>query len=314
MFNPATSASAMSRLRQRNEICVVLKRSSIIHHAYIGRNVVEILLILFFLPLNITYGWEDFDKVGMCAIQINALTGTSQSVLEYPGIVYLQCHGKKMSFFNFALWAQVILLILHLLCSFTAIIWCLYFRSITNLLKTIENENGDESSSLRRIKEVSGQDFFFLFDLLAHSCGLESTLRVLTHSDDTFYRICKPKFDHISGFQLEEDKLKVFFGPCDIERWLQCGSKKAMRKNQSIHIENYEVTIYPVESTRHTQSVEAACGSSMLDLEGGKVSYLEVKTLNFHSLNFFSSLELIILLGFMISMEAEQNMSSPFLL
>jgi hypothetical protein len=29
-----------------------------------------------------------------------------------------------------------------------------------------------------------GKDFLFLFDLLAHTCGLESTLRVLTHSGE----------------------------------------------------------------------------------------------------------------------------------
>ena len=272
MYNTATSTSAMSRLRQRNEICVVLKRSSIIHHAYIGKNVAEILMIFLFLPLNINYGWEDFDKEGMCSIQINPLMGTSEAVLENPGIVHLQCQGKKMSFFNFALWAQVILLILHLICSFIAILWCLFFRSITNLLKTIENEKGDDTSSFRKIQNISGKDFFFLFDLLAHSCGLESTMRVLTHSDETFYKICKPEFDQISGLELEEDKLKVFFGPCDIERWLQSGSKKAKKKNQHINIENYEVTIYPAESTRHTQSVEAACGLSTFDLEGGSVS------------------------------------------
>jgi hypothetical protein len=34
-----------------------------------------------------------------------------------------------------------------------------------------------------------GKDFLFLFDLLAHTCGLESTLRVLTHSDETFYLV-----------------------------------------------------------------------------------------------------------------------------
>ena len=274
MYNPATSTSAMSRLRQRNEICVALKRSSIIHHTYIAKNVVEIVFILLFLPLNIHYGWEDFDKEGMCSIQINPLMGTSEAMFEEPGTVHLQCQGKKMTFFNFALWAQVILLILHLLCSFTAIMWCLFFRSITNLLKTIENEKSEDSSSFRKVKEMSGHDFFFLFDLLAHSCGLEATLRVLTHSDETFYKICKPEFDMISGLKLEEDKLQVYFGPCDIERWLQSGSKKARKKNRTINIEQYEVTIFPAESTRHTQSVEASCGSSTFDLEEGvKVSY-----------------------------------------
>ena len=38
-----------------------------------------------------------------------------------------------------------------------------------------------------------GKDFLFLFDLLSHTSGIEATLRVLTHADDTFRRICLPK-------------------------------------------------------------------------------------------------------------------------
>ena len=45
-------AGAISRHRQRNEICVTLKRSSIIHHVYIGKNILEIVLVLVFLPVG----------------------------------------------------------------------------------------------------------------------------------------------------------------------------------------------------------------------------------------------------------------------
>jgi hypothetical protein len=41
MIDPMTSTDAISRRRQRNEICVTLKRSSIIHDVYIGKNCVE---------------------------------------------------------------------------------------------------------------------------------------------------------------------------------------------------------------------------------------------------------------------------------
>ena len=53
MTDPKTSTEAISRRRQRNEICVSLKRSSILHHVYIGKNMVEFTLILVFLPINI---------------------------------------------------------------------------------------------------------------------------------------------------------------------------------------------------------------------------------------------------------------------
>ena len=38
-----------------------------------------------------------------------------------------------------------------------------------------------------------GKDFLFLFDLLSHTSGIEATLRVLTHADETFKRICVPQ-------------------------------------------------------------------------------------------------------------------------
>ena len=102
-----------------------------------------------------------------------------------------------------------------------------------------------------------------MFDLLAHSCGLEATLRVLTHSDDTFYELCKPNIDMTQKLVLEEDKLKVKFGPADIERWLQSGSKRPMGHNRSITIENYEVTIFPAESVNNTQTLSALSATSL---------------------------------------------------
>ena len=108
--------------------------------------------------------------------------------------------------------------------SVAAITWSLYFRSVTNLYSTIESiRNSSNGGSLgsNGLKDATGEDFLFLFDLVAHSCGLEATLRVLTHSDATFYEICKPNIDLTQSLELEEDKVKVKFGPADIERWLQ---------------------------------------------------------------------------------------------
>ena len=82
------------------------------------------------------------------------------------------------------------------------------------------SSNGDSLGSTG-LSDATGEDFLFLFDLLAHSCGLEATLRVLTHSDATFYEICKPSIDLTHDLELEEDKVKVKFGPAHIERWLQ---------------------------------------------------------------------------------------------
>ena len=45
MYDAKTSTEAISRRRQRNEICVTLKRSSIIHDVYIGKNCVKVAII-----------------------------------------------------------------------------------------------------------------------------------------------------------------------------------------------------------------------------------------------------------------------------
>ena len=70
-----TSTEAISRRRQRNEICVTLKRSSFIHHVYIGKNVLEIVLVLIFLPVNISYALSNFDNEGNCQINIDSIPG-----------------------------------------------------------------------------------------------------------------------------------------------------------------------------------------------------------------------------------------------
>ena len=41
--------------------------------------------------------------------------------------------------------------------------------------------------------EHCGKDFLFLFDLLAHTSGLESTLRLLTYADADFQNMCQPR-------------------------------------------------------------------------------------------------------------------------
>ena len=73
----------------------------------------------------------------------------------------------------------------------------------------VKNKKRRESNVSSLVEKQEGEDFLFLFDLLAHSCGLELTLRVLTHSDEKFYEICKPKFDIKDDLELEEDRLKV---------------------------------------------------------------------------------------------------------
>ena len=139
------------------------------------------------------------------------------------------------------LWIQSAFLAVHGALSLGALVWCWKFRDVSNLLRKIENMRRNEWEPNLVEEYGGGKDFFFLFDLLAHNCGLESTLRVLTHSDDYFYEICKPNLDESCLF-VEEDKLKVSWLPADIEKWLRRAASRDETTQSSIALESYEVT------------------------------------------------------------------------
>ena len=106
---------------------------------------------------------------------------------------------------------------------------------------------------------LNGKDFLFLFDMLAHTCGIEITLRVLTHSDDQFYRIFKPNLvvspnssnSREDKLKIEEDKLKVEWHPSLAELWLHPGNATSFR-SRIIDIDAYEATIFPAEKVENT--------------------------------------------------------------
>ena len=75
MTDPKTSTEAISRRRQRNEICISLKRGSIIHHVYIGKNVMEIFIVCIFLPINVSFALLHYEDQTPCKIPIMAFPG-----------------------------------------------------------------------------------------------------------------------------------------------------------------------------------------------------------------------------------------------
>nr|XP_040573152.1 uncharacterized protein LOC121122226 [Lepeophtheirus salmonis] len=270
LTDPKTSTEVISRRRQRNEICVSLKRSKIIGRVYLGKNLVEILLDIAFLSINIVYLLSTYDDLPRtCSVLVKGADGKNGPVETDHNI--FQCRGKKMKFFILGMYVQIVLLALHGICSLGAIIWCLGFRSISNLLRKMSEDD------FNIYAYRNGNDFLFLFDLLAHTCGIESTLRVLTHSDDNFYETCRPKIDTLTDLTLEEDKLKIVWRPADIE--------KLFKRNSVINIESYEVTIYPAETVKNTCTIPANkydCETNddgiysiwFYDLSGGRTEYV----------------------------------------
>ena len=130
------------------------------------------------------------------------------------------------------------------ICSCISIIWVMLFRNISVLLQKIEKYRIDWDVEAER---TTGKDFLFLFDMLAHTSGIESTLRVLTHADETFRQICLPGLrNDAAHIKVEEDKVKVVWNPASLEDWLENNSHKG------IEVDSYDVTIYPAESINNS--------------------------------------------------------------
>ena len=66
---------------------------------------------------------------------------------------------------------------------------CYIIYRITNLIRKIKASGFIDLD----YDEHSGKDFLYLFDLLAHTSGIDSTLRVLTYADSEFHHMCTPK-------------------------------------------------------------------------------------------------------------------------
>ena len=257
MSDPKASTEAISRQRQRNEICVSLKRSSIIYNVYLLKNALEIVIVLaVYLPINLSYvltqPFQDEEK-GLCRVPLEKVPG----IIDQVGEIILQCSGKKMSFFQLTVWIHICLTLLHGLCSMGSIVWCIWFRNITTLITEIQEMRVKQDTLVSSNQDhqllVAGQDFLFLFDLLAHSCGFESTLRVLTHSDAQFHEIFKPNLHPKKHLILEEDRVNISWYPADIEKW----SMSAPNRQRIIEIDSYEVTIFPAERVKNTQTVSS---------------------------------------------------------
>ena len=91
------NSEAISRTRRKREVCMGLKRSSVIYNTYIMKNVAVLLLLLSFITFNVIFGLEA--EVNLTpAICVLTLQEIPELGLR-SGEVYLQCEGKKIQFF-----------------------------------------------------------------------------------------------------------------------------------------------------------------------------------------------------------------------
>ena len=87
MRDPRTSTAGISARRHRNEICVSLKRSSIICNVYLVKKFVEIFLGYVFILLDIGFYMtiHQNEKIP-CRVKIPSFPG----LLDYSGRIYYQ--------------------------------------------------------------------------------------------------------------------------------------------------------------------------------------------------------------------------------
>ena len=86
MTDPKTSTEVISRRRQRNEICISMKRSSMIHNVYILKNCFEIFLCAVFFFYNVSSAMVSINPTGPCVVDVSAFT----RIVDLPGKIYFQ--------------------------------------------------------------------------------------------------------------------------------------------------------------------------------------------------------------------------------
>ena len=239
------------RERQREEITGALKGSNLFYNLYVIKNLMEIGLAAAFLTVDAWWGLPLEDNAGYCFIPI-----------KNHGDVEMQCRQKRFDFYRAILIAFITLLVAHMLTSLISLIWSVKLtklRRITSIISGLREMNKDGG-----VVESRGEDFLFLFDLVAHSCGQPATLRVLSYTAPTFYELCKPEVEDVI---MTESSIKLSWKPCKLQN---------IEVSKQLEVQKYVITIYPTDKHR-TYEVAANLDYheyKFTDLSGGKNEYI----------------------------------------
>ena len=246
------SIDKVVRERQREEICGALRGSNLFYNLYIAKNLAEIGLAAAFLTVDTYWGMTLEDDVGFCDIPV-----------KNTGWVEMQCRQKRFGFYRSILIGFMVLLVAHILTSLISLVWSIKLtklRRITSIVSGLREMNKEGGG----VVESRGEDFLFLFDLVAHSCGQPATLRVLSYTAPTFYELCKPELQDVV---MTESSIKLSWKPCKLQN---------IRVSKQLEVQKYVITIYPTDKHR-TYEVAANLDYheyKFNDLAGGKSEYI----------------------------------------
>lgn len=248
------SIDKVVRERQREEICGALRGSNLFYNLYIVKNLAEIGLAAAFLTVDTYWGLSLKDEIGFCHIPIGQDPVKSS--------VVMQCRQKRFGFYRAILIGFMTLLVAHMLTSLISLTWSIKLtklRRITSIISGLREMNKDGG-----VVESRGEDFLFLFDLVAHSCGQPATLRVLSYTAPTFYELCKPEVEDVI---MTESSIKLSWKPCKLQN---------IEVSKQLEVQKYVITIYPTDKHR-TYEVAANLDYheyKFTDLSGGKNEYI----------------------------------------
>ena len=229
------------------EIFETLQKSSLFYRLYVFRNIAEILLALFYIHLDWFVGLETGDDTGTCDIPLGD-----------NGSVKMQCRQKRFGFYVFMLTAFIVLLGVHVLTSIMALVWCIKstkLRKISTLISNLKQHSKHQKT--KSLLDCKGEDYLFLFDLVAHTCGKSSILRVLTYTAPTFAELCQP----VVTLSSNESSIKVGWTHSSLQ---DIPTQRFKKQNM---IQKYVVTISPSSYARPV-TVKAVEGAHEVEYPG----------------------------------------------
>ena len=97
-----------------------------------------------------------------------------------------------------------------------------------------------------QLLESKGEDFLFLFDLVAHTCGQPATLRVLSFTAPTFANLCQPELETVT---MTETSIKITWKRAPLQ---------SLTGIRQLELQRYVATIFPPSSTSDSQQTVQA--------------------------------------------------------
>ena len=250
------SIEKILRLRQREEILGALKTSNWFYNCYLSKNVVQIVLGALYFYINMDYITHSSDNLGYCRIPLGINVNTN---------VTMQCKQKRFDVIWTLLFTFSSFIVIIIVLNLAALFWIWEksgLRIITKIVRTLKE------SEKQILVKSNGMDFLFLFDMIAHNCGIPATLRVLTYIAPRFTEFCVPQID-MKDLKMTESTLSITWKPPPLQ-------KVNGKQYHHLCLQKFVATIFPKKDGENYKDVfkNENYIAEFENLEGGTKEYL----------------------------------------